>query len=161
MGPYEEFYEIIFDHLKRFAFPEEWLAVDLAMSKQELFTMLTIDKLKEATMGQLSDHMSFPMSTATGIIDRLVNKGYVERGRSETDRRVVVISLTEKGADFSEGMKALIFSYIKKAYDVLSEEERETLLHIADKITAAFRKSGEEAEQSDKTRNTVRKILIE
>jgi len=161
MNPYEEFYESIFDHLKRFVFPEEWLAIDITMSKQELFTMLTVDKLKEATMGQLADNMSFPMSTATGIIDRLVKKGYIERGKSETDRRIVVISLTGIGKAFVESMKNLILSNIKKAYDVLNEEERETLFRIADKITAAFQKLNTEKDQDKEERNQVHKIEIE
>jgi len=161
MNPYEEFYEFIFDHLKRFVFPEEWLAIDIAMSKQELFTLLTVDKLKEVTMGQLSDNMSFPMSTATGIIDRLVRKGYIERGKSESDRRIVVISLTDKGKAFVESMKNLILSNIKKAYDVLNEQERETLFRIADKITASFQKVNTEKEQDKKERNQVHKIEIE
>lgn len=161
MNPYEEFYESIFDHVKRFAFPEEWLAIDIAMSKQELFTLLTVDKLKEATMGQLSDNMSFPMSTATGIVDRLVKKGYIERGKSESDRRIVVISLTCKGNAFVESMKNMILSYIKKAYDVLEEEEREILFRIVDKITASFQQLSSEKEQDKKAQKQVRKIEIE
>lgn len=161
MNSYEELYELLFSYLKRFVFPEEWLAIDIAMSKQELFTLLTVGKLKEATMGQLSDHMSFPMSTATGIIDRLVKKGYMERGKSETDRRIVVISLTDKGKAFVESMKSLIISYIKKAYDVLNEEERETLFRIAEKITTSFQQLNSEKDQGKNDQNQVRKITIE
>lgn len=161
MNPYEEFYESIFDHLKRFVFPEEWLAIDIEMSKQELFTLLTVDKLKEATMGQLSEHMSFPMSTATGIVDRLVKKGYMERGKSESDRRIVVISLTDKGKAFVQSMKNLILSYIKKAYDVLNDQERETLFRIADKVTASFQQLNSKKDQDQKQQNQIRKIAIE
>ena len=65
--------------------------------------MMTVARLKEATMGQLSDHMNFPMSTATGIVDRLVKKGYIERGKSDSDRRIVVITLSEKGESYYPG----------------------------------------------------------
>ena len=161
MNPYEAFYETAFDYLKRFAFPEEWLAIDTVMSKQELFTMMTVDRLKEATMGQLSDNMNFPMSTATGIVDRLVKKGYIERGKSDSDRRIVVISLTEKGKAITRDMKTMILSYIQKAYDVLDEAERETLLAIVDKVTASFKRQEEEKGQDKAERNHVRKIEIE
>lgn len=161
MNLYEEFYDEILGHIRRFAFPEEWIAIDIAMSKQELFTMLTVDKLKETTMGQLADDMNFPMSTATGIIDRLVRKGYIERGRSDSDRRIVVISLTDQGTAFVENIKTMILSYIKKAYEALDEEERKTILRIADKVSASFLKRDEEAGQSDKENSRVRKITIE
>jgi DNA-binding MarR family transcriptional regulator len=36
-------------------------------------------------------------STVTGIIDRLEQKGLVERKRSSSDRRVIIIELTEAG----------------------------------------------------------------
>lgn len=161
MDSYEEFYELAFSYLKRFAFPEEWLAIDTAMSKQELFTLMTVNRLKEATMGQLSDHMNFPMSTATGIVDRLVKRGYMERSKSDSDRRIVVISLTEKGKAISDKMKSMILSYIRKAYDVLNEEERGMLLAVFDKVTMSFRKLEEEKDQDGKGRNQVRKIEIE
>lgn len=159
MNPYEEFFELIFDNLKRIIFPEEWLAIDIAMSKQELFTVMTVDHMKEATMGQLSENMSFPMSTATGIVDRLVKKGYMERGRSETDRRIVVISLTEKGREFVAGVKEMIFSYIRRADEVLDDDEWETIIRIVEKVAAVLQKPAEENEQSKK--GGIRKITIE
>ena len=161
MNPYDEFYELIFDYLKRFAFPGEWLAVDIAMSKQELFTMMILDRLKEATMSQLADQMNFPMSTATGIVDRLVKKGYLERSRNETDRRVVVTVLTEKGREFAEKIKSLVFTYAQRAFDALDEEERETAFRIIDKVIASFQKYNEETRQTDAEKSKVRKITIE
>jgi DNA-binding MarR family transcriptional regulator len=38
-------------------------------------------------------------STITGIIDRLEQKGFVLRSRTSPDRRVITISLTEKGTE--------------------------------------------------------------
>jgi Transcriptional regulators len=161
MQSYEEFFELMFGYVKRFAFSEDLLAIDIAMSKQELFTLMTMDRLKDATMSQLSESMNFPMSTATGIIDRLVKKGYVQRDKSESDRRIVVVSLTEKGSQLAGTMKTTILSYIKKAYDVLDNGERETLFRIIEKITASFRQMGDEMEAEKKEKSQLRKIEIE
>lgn len=159
MNPYEEFFELIFDNLKRIIFPEEWFAIDTAMSKQELFTVMTVDRLKEATMGQLSENMNFPMSTATGIVDRLVRKGYMERGRSETDRRIVVISLTDKGMKFVANVKEMIFSYIRRADEVLDDGEWETIIRIVEKVSAVMQKP--DAENRENKKSGIRKITIE
>lgn len=161
MNPYEEFYELIFGYIKRFAFTEDLLAIDIAMSKQELFTIMAIDKMKEATMGQLSESMNFPMSTATGIVDRLVKKGYVERSRSESDRRIVIISLTEKGSHFAQKMKTMFLSYIKRIDDVLNKEEQEMLFRIVEKILASFRQMNEEIDEDKEKQRQIRKIEIE
>jgi DNA-binding MarR family transcriptional regulator len=130
MYQYEDLFELVFDNLKRIVFPEEWLALDIEMSKQELFSIMIVDRLGEITMSQLSDQMNFPMSTATGIIDRLVKKGYVHRGKSESDRRIVAITLTDKGRAFTQSLRTTISDYIKKAYDSLNEEERQYLQDV-------------------------------
>jgi MarR family transcriptional regulator, organic hydroperoxide resistance regulator len=161
MDQFEDFYELVFENLKRIAFPQEWLAIDISMSKQEVFTMMVADRLKEATMGQLSDQMNFPMSTATGIVDRLVKKGYIKRDKSESDRRIVVISLTEKGKAFIDDLKTNILAYIKKAYDILDEEEKKYLFKIFNKVSSSLQQFTAEVDQDKKDRARVRKIEIE
>ena len=161
MDQYEEFYDFIFQHLRHIVFPEEWLAIDITMSKQELFTLMITERLKEATMSQLSDHMNFPMSTATGIVDRLVKKGYIQRDKSESDRRIVVVSLTEKGEAFVQRLKTKLLDYIKRAYDTLESEEKQYLFRILDKIFVSFQQYNAELDQVKKDRNQVKKIEIE
>ncbi|HEX9060708.1 MAG TPA: MarR family transcriptional regulator [Clostridia bacterium] len=161
MHQYEDLLQLFFDNLKRIVFPEEWLAVDIEMSKQELFTIIMLDRLGEITMSQLSEQLNFPMSTATGVIDRLVKKGYIERGKSESDRRIVAVSLTEKGRIFTQQLSSIISSYIKRAYDSLDEEERQYLFRIFSKISAAFQKNNDGCEKENINQNQVRKIEIE
>lgn len=48
-------------------------------------------------MSTIATKLRITMGSLTTSMNRLVLKGYVERNRSETDRRVVNISLTEKG----------------------------------------------------------------
>jgi DNA-binding MarR family transcriptional regulator len=46
---------------------------------------------------QIARHIMVNSSTVTGIIDRLEQKGLVERWRISSDRRVITIQLTEEG----------------------------------------------------------------
>ena len=48
-------------------------------------------------MSTVAKTMSVTVGTLTIAINHLVKKGYVERTRSEEDRRVVLVSLSEKG----------------------------------------------------------------
>ena len=67
-------------------------------------------------MSTVAKLMSVTVGTLTIAINNLVKKGYVSRVRSEEDRRVVLIFLTEKGKrayqhhrEFHDGMvKALV-----------------------------------------------------
>ena len=50
-----------------------------------------------ASISEFSQKMYLHISTVSGIIDRLEAKGYVVRKRSERDRRVVMVHLTDSG----------------------------------------------------------------
>ena len=54
--------------------------------------------IKEArSMSAVAKDLSITVGTLTIAINNLVKKGYIVRQRSETDRRVVLISLSPKG----------------------------------------------------------------
>ncbi len=49
------------------------------------------------SMRQLSDRLYLHVSTVSGIVDRLVKRGYVVRERCEEDRRIVKLKITADG----------------------------------------------------------------
>lgn len=49
------------------------------------------------SMHELSEKLYLHVSTMTGIVDRLVKRGYIQRERSQEDRRVVRLSVTASG----------------------------------------------------------------
>lgn len=55
-------------------------------------------------IGELAAAVCLSKATVTGIIDRLEKKELVHRDRSTTDRRKVLLSLTEKGATLARSM---------------------------------------------------------
>jgi DNA-binding MarR family transcriptional regulator len=52
------------------------------------------------SLKQLSAHLGLAHSTVSGIVDRLQERGLVERRDSETDGRVTVIGVTRQVRDF-------------------------------------------------------------
>jgi Transcriptional regulators len=131
---YNELTDFLFDHMKKIFFPQEWLKIDLKFSKSELFAMLVIDKRGEITMSELAEYINSPLSTATGIVDRLVKSGCLKRERSEEDRRIVVLRLGEKGTQIVRDLKELISGCIDTVFEELSPEETEFLFRIIVKI---------------------------
>ncbi len=67
------------------------------MSLQENKVIDHVGQRKSCIMREISDHLRVAVSTMTGLIDKLEEKGLVRRERTEEDRRIVRISLTEKG----------------------------------------------------------------
>lgn len=153
--------DMLIDNIKKLFFPNEWINMDLKFSKTEIFTLLLLDKNKEVTMTELVEYINSPMSTATGIVDRLVRNGYISRGRSETDRRIVVIRLTEVGVQVIGDFKALISKYLKSVLEELTEEEVKFLTSIAFKIMAKLQSEISEGSEKDKDKAIIKKIEIE
>jgi len=91
-----------------------------------------------ATMTMLSRSLVISLSAATGIVDRLIKKGLVDRHRDATDRRVVRVRLTDKGVHLAGTVRDLMQQYTANALRSLSEQDRANLMElmetIADKI---------------------------
>ena len=67
------------------------------VSAPQLSCLLALSEQGPLPPSQIAKYIMVNSSTITGIIDRLEQKGFVERSRTSHDRRVITISLTEKG----------------------------------------------------------------
>ena len=68
------------------------------------------------------------MGTLTIAVNNLVKKGYIERVRSKEDRRVVLVSLTEKGKKAYQHHKRFHEEMIQSLLKGLSDQEINTLV---------------------------------
>ena len=85
--------------------PQDWLLTDLTMP--QLKVMLILWREGPARMSELASGLGVTLATATGVVDRLVEKDYIVREGLPGDRRVVICRLSNKGLEF---MKALWMS---------------------------------------------------
>jgi DNA-binding MarR family transcriptional regulator len=68
---------------------------ELDLSPPQGFVLRLLDQPRP--MGELAVTMHCDNSNMTGIVDRLEERGLVERGVAENDRRVKLIALTDAG----------------------------------------------------------------
>lgn len=155
-----EILRLILDNIRKVFYPEEWIGIDLAVSKTEMFALLFVDQRGEVIMSQIADFINAPMSTATGIIDRLVKNEYLKRERSETDRRIVLIRLTDKGKSLVEEVKDVFFRYISMVNEVLTDEEEQQLLNIFQKVIGVINNNHGNDTEYDEAKS-IKKIEIE
>jgi DNA-binding MarR family transcriptional regulator len=104
-----------------------WLAGSLSIVHLHVLTIL--ESAEALPMGKLAEALDVSVASATGIIDRMEQRGLVERGQQADDRRVVLVRATPAGlAVFSE----------------LEEQRRASITRILDRLTdeelAAFLK---------------------
>ncbi len=99
----------------------ELLHSDLTMAQMKAIYYLNIVQPAGATMSELAKALGISLSTTTGIVDRLVEQGLVERHEDAADRRHVLIQLSAKGVAqaeaFNRGYKVPIIAMLKKMSD--------------------------------------------
>ena len=67
------------------------------ISMTETHVLEAVRKCDPPTMGTIAAKLQITPGTLTSSVNKLIDKGYVNRHRSEKDRRIVTLSLTEKG----------------------------------------------------------------
>lgn len=88
----------------------------------------------ELPMNKLADMIKRDKSTVTALVNKLIEIGYVQRRTSDSDSRISMISLTEKGRSVKQHFYDVSEALRKKAYKGLSEEEKKTLMDLLDRI---------------------------
>lgn len=100
-----------------------------------VFTLL---KQRECTMKELADAIDKDKSTTTGLVAKLIKLGYLEKSNDRNDRRVTIISLTEKGKLIEETWFGISKKLRKKIFNALSDKEIESVIQILLKLEKEF-----------------------
>ncbi|MDE7199927.1 MAG: MarR family transcriptional regulator [Lachnospiraceae bacterium] len=90
-------------------------------------------------MSSVARELEVTTGTLTISVNSLVKKGYVNRTRSEEDRRVVLISLSEKGQKAYVHHRKFHEEMIDAVLKDLTEEEQGALEKALSKLTRFFR----------------------
>lgn len=94
---------------------------------------------EKKNMSTVAKELSVTIGTLTIAINSLVKKGYVNRKRSEEDRRVVYISLTPKGEKAYKHHEEFHKQMVLATIDGLSEEEAKVLVKALSNLSQFFR----------------------
>jgi DNA-binding MarR family transcriptional regulator len=104
------------------------------------FHVLTLLRHHDAMpMGRLAELLGTSMSSATGIIDRMEERGLVERVRPGGDRRVVLVKPTQTGIDLVDDAELLKNKVVDAALARLADDQLARLAASAADLDAAIR----------------------
>ena len=93
------------------------------------------------TMGEFSNALVVPLSTATRVADWLVDNGYIQRLPDPDDRRVVRVSLTDMGRELFKAIDRYIRERMQQILSSLTNEERTTLLTLVSKVVSGLKEA--------------------
>ena len=105
------------------------------VSAPQLSSLLALYENGPLPPSQIAKYIMVNSSTVTGIIDRLEQKGLVERSRISLDRRVITVTLTERGQELAKNAPPPIQEKIVDGLQKLPPNEIEQIVQALTKLT--------------------------
>ena len=90
--------------------------------------------LRPITQRDLEHELRLKPSTVTGIVDRLVEKGFLVRRPSETDGRCRLLSPTEEGLRLADTFRSAADEAHERSFAALSEADRSLLRSMLQQV---------------------------
>ncbi len=120
------------------------------LTVNDMHVIEAIDREEPKNMSSVAKMLSVTTGTLTISVNGLVKKGYVNRTRSEEDRRVVLVSLTEKGCKAFVRHREFHQEMIDSILKGLSPEEQVILGKALQNLNQFFRQVSD-AKRSERT----------
>jgi DNA-binding MarR family transcriptional regulator len=102
----------------------------LDLTAQQIGVILALASGRARTPLELSREMSYDSGSMTRMLDRLEKKGFVSRTRSAADRRIVELSLTERGRIAAGQLPAIGAAVLNAQLDGFSRAELDQLIGL-------------------------------
>lgn len=102
------------------------------------FTLLALLQANgRASAKQIGSALRLPAPHVTTLVDRLAERGLVDRGRDPHDGRAVRIVLTEAGAELSRRLRGVAATMEDELLAALAPDEQATLRRLLRKLAPA------------------------
>jgi DNA-binding MarR family transcriptional regulator len=123
---------------------QEWFTLRLRMPHVRVLFLL----LREGTlrMSDLASTLDVSVSGATGLVDRLIDQGLVDRSPDPEDRRSVLCFPTEKGQELGYKLLAERRSRWEERLAPLSQAELKKVCKAMELVRSAARRAVHETE---------------
>lgn len=113
-------------------FSQKWnkLGAEYNLSFPQFKMLHFLNRTGPQKVSQLADTLGLTSAAITGITDRLLVEGYVERERAVKDRRVVFITITEKGTNLLQEITENHEEATQTIFNTLGDEDIKHLKRI-------------------------------
>ncbi|MBO9128374.1 MarR family transcriptional regulator [Bacillus sp. 165] len=99
------------------------------------FTVLRIlYRQKKEMVSKIAVELNVSNSHITAVSEKLIQKGLITRSRSSSDRRVVLLEITEEGKQMTEHVEKVKDQYFQQKFSLLTEEEIVSLNSLLKKL---------------------------
>lgn len=106
------------------------------LTAPQMLLLQTIQQLGKVGVGELAQEISLSQATVTSILDRLEDRGFVQREKSESDKRKVLTVLTSKGTDAIKDAPVPLQQSFVGRFRALASWEQHQLIASLERIAA-------------------------
>lgn len=110
-----------------------WAEVDLTMP--QLKVLILADRRRPMPTSQVARTLGMTLSTATGVVDRLVGQGLIERLEDPSDRRMVLLRATADGKELTDRLMRGGRVRLKEILNQLGDDELRTVADALDLLS--------------------------
>ncbi|KKK39395.1 MarR family transcriptional regulator [Mesobacillus campisalis] len=114
------------------SFIKEEISSDL--TNDQHYTLRYIHNIGSCTSSDLAEEFEVNKSAITAIINRLFERGLIQRTRDEKDRRVVYLALTPKGKELFLKTEERIANLVESFISSFEQEEIEQFINTYEKL---------------------------
>ena len=112
------------------------------LTNAQWLPMLKLHQGHASTVAELARACNLDAGAMTRLLDRLEAKGLCKRIRSETDRRVVNIALTDTGREVAQGIPGVLCTVLNQHLTGLNADEFVTLKSLLQRVLANTSQAG-------------------
>jgi DNA-binding MarR family transcriptional regulator len=87
---------------------------------------------------QIAERLIISRASVTSLLDSLEKRGYVQRHPHQSDRRMLLIELTDTGRQAADAFRPIVHQQEKVWMEVLSAEEQGQLLDFLGRLQATL-----------------------
>ena len=108
------------------------------LNKTHIMTLMNLNFLKSASMSFLAHRLNMEKGSFTTVANKLIKLGYVVSTRSEKDKRIYELSLTDKGRELAEDFGSKHRNYMSELVDQLGKEKKKEFFQAMDLVTSTI-----------------------
>jgi DNA-binding MarR family transcriptional regulator len=114
---------------------------EVQINAPDVQTLLFVRSHPDCRASDAANHLAVAPTTASSIIDRLVRRGLLLRQRTEENRRVVKLRLTEQGAVLGKRIVRHQLGNCSSMLATLNPKEREAFVRLISKVASTVSNS--------------------
>ncbi|MBO8172864.1 MAG: MarR family transcriptional regulator [Bacillaceae bacterium] len=113
------------------------------LTPTQFYLMKHMSCKQRSTVSEMAELMGVKPSAITGIVDRMHNHGLVNRDRDQEDRRVVWVSLTDKGKQVLMETERKRIDIVKKYISLMEPAKLEAMVESFEELSKLIQNDSE------------------